>query len=337
MAPKPPRFEAHPADLQQVPRVSIVVPARNEAARLPDLLRSLEKLDYPDYEVIVVDDCSTDGTAAVVESFGARLVSGNERPPGWAGKQWACFQGASIAVGDVLLFTDADTVHTPNSLTDAVSFLKRSGAAMISSLPYHDANTWWERLLGPFHVLLLAVTAPFGTPRPGRVYAIGQYLMLTRAAYAALGGHASVKGEFVEDLPLANLCLERGLRYRVYHGARLFSVRMYDSLGEFVRGWRRNFRAGIRGSSALAPVEMTLMIAALTGGGKMLATPWSAALVASSVFVLLGRQRDLGRFSWCGPVLFPFALALLCWVSLLAAGDMLFRRKLYWKGRAYAA
>jgi hypothetical protein len=316
------------------PMVSIIVPARNEERALPRLLRSLGAIDYPRLEVVVVDDRSEDRTAQVARQHGARLVVGKERPEGWGGKQWACWQGAAAAAGDVLIFTDADTWHEPASVRRMVGFLQAHGFAMASAMPYHAGSSVWERLLGPFHLLLLAVTAPLGSPTPTRKYAIGQYLAFSRAGYEAIGGHAAVKACWVEDLPLARVCLERGLGYGVFHGPRLFSVQMYDSLTAFVQGWRRNFRAGFEDSPRTAPLEVALLIAALTGGGDARTSGLAAAVAAATVVYVAYRQRWLGAFSWLGALLFPLSLALFCGITALAAYDVVFKRPQVWKGRS---
>ncbi len=325
------RFEAA-LPLQDWPTVSIVVPARNEVRILPRLLDSLLALDYPQFEVVVVDDQSDDGTGDLVRlRSDTRLVvvSGAPKPSSWGGKQWACHQGGRVATGSLLLFTDADTVHEPDSLRRAVQAMTTSQAGMLSCLPYHEGTALWERLSGAFHVLLLTVTAPLAKARPGRVYAIGQYLLFQRHAYDLIGGHESVKDSLVEDLPLANACLRKGVRYEVVGtGAPFFRVRMYDSLPEFLRGWRRNFRAGLGESSLLAPLEMTAMIAALAGSGGL------APAVVAVLLVALA-QRRLGRFSVWGALAFPWGVALLCAATALAASDMMTGRATVWKGRPY--
>lgn len=323
----------------RLPRATIIVPARNEAAVLPDLLASLGALDYPDYEVVLVDDRSTDGTGDVARRAGGpwlRVISGVERPTGWGGKHWACHQGAEAATGEVLLFTDADTVHRPDSLRRAVQGLTQSGAAMLSCLPYHNGTSWWERLSGPFHVLLLTITVPLSRPRPGRVYAIGQYLVFSKTGYTHIGGHAAVKDKLVEDLPLANLCLTKGLVYKVLDSATpLFSVRMYATFGDFLAGWRRNFRAGLDGSSLTAPLEIVAIIGALTGAAK--SVHWTLGLASTLIgLALLARaQARLGSFSRLGALAFPFGTLLFCLATLLAVFDMTTRRPTLWKGRAY--
>lgn len=330
-----PQRRTLPSQVGTSPTVSIIVPARNEELTLPRLLASLQKLDYPDYEVIVVDDCSTDRTAAVALAAEVQLIRGEPRPAGWNGKQWACAQGAARARGEWLLFTDADTWHEPSSLGRVIDFVHEQRLAVASTLPFHDGESWWERLLGPFHLMLVAVTAPFAEPQPQRKFAIGQYLLFSRTAYQTLGGHAAVRGCLVEDLTLVRRAMECGLAYGLYTGPRLFGVKMYASLGDFVRGWRRNFRAGFDESPWTAPLEVTAMIAALTGGFHAWET-WPAAVIAlTTITLMMLRQSLLGRFSFWGPILFPFSIAMFCWITVLAVFDRILRRPQHWKGREF--
>lgn len=317
------------------PKVSIIVPARNEERVLPRLLASLQHLSYKNYEVIVVDDCSDDQTAAIAAAAGVTLVRGAARPVGWNGKQWACWQGAELATGEWLLFTDADTWHAEDALDRIIAFVKQGRYEVASALPYHDGQGIWERLLGPFHLMLLAVTAPYAAATPKRKFAIGQYLLFSRSAYRTIDGHRGVRDSLVEDLPLARRVLTQGLRYGLYTGKPLFGVRMYASLPEFVQGWRRNFRAGFDDSPWSAPLEVAMMIAALTGGWHALEAWLPAVIAVMTISFMLWRQRALGRFSVLGPIFFPFAVLIFCWITLLALVDRIGRRPQKWKGREF--
>ena len=328
-----PRLEEQPAT--SGPLVSIVVPARNEERVLGRLLKSLSRLHYVNREIIVVDDESSDGTAAIAEEHGATLVRGKPAPDGIRGKQWACQQGADVAKGEYLLFTDADTWHDENSLGRIVAFMEKSRADMGSCLPYHQGREIWERGMGAFHALLIAVTAPFELARPKRVFAIGQYLIFRRPAYDEMGGHRAVGNEIVEDIPLARLAVRKHLKYRVYTSRTLFSVRMYESLTDFIAGWRRNFRAGLSGATAWAPFEVTCMIAALTGAGMFFSsalTTWSMIL-ALALIARAGTR--LGNFNFWSVLMAPFAVGMFVYITLLAVYDSLTGQGLHWKGRVY--
>ncbi len=318
------------------PKVSVIVPARNEEENLPTLLRSLQALDYPDYEIIVVDDRSSDRTAEIAQSYDrVRLIRGVDRPTDkrWGGKQWACQQGANVASGEILLFTDADTDHAPDSMRRAVPQLLGSGAGLLSALPYHANPKIWERLLGPIQLIIIALTAPFAPPKSKRLFVIGQYLMFRREAYHAIGGHEVVASDFAEDLPLANLLIEAGHKIHVYRGSALFKVRMYASLVEFIRGWRRNFRSGFVYASPLAGLWATLMVIGITGGMRFDLAGILGMVVAGGF--IAWRQRLIGNFSPIGAWLWPLSIGLFVWATVLAIYDLLLRRDMVWKGRAY--
>jgi len=230
------------------PRVSIVVPARDEAARLPALLRSLAILDYPDYDVIVVDDESRDDTAALAARAGARVVQGTPLPVGWTGKSHACAQGADVADGALLLFTDADTVHEPASLRAAVAYLEREDLGALSLITGQRCETFFERLLLPTaYAMLFAGVSPHRVNRRRHIsplhtspLANGQYILCRRAAYEQAGGHAAVRGSIIEDAALARALSRAGVRYRLCRAESLVSVRMYGGLGELWAGFRKN-------------------------------------------------------------------------------------------------
>jgi 4,4'-diaponeurosporenoate glycosyltransferase len=320
--------------LKAKPKVSLIVPARNEEANIGRLLESVKKINYPDLEVIVIDDQSSDRTNIIASSFGIKVISGVPRPNGWGGKQWACQQGADIATGEILIFSDADTVHGETSVYDAVSFLEKHSLHMMSVAPRHNGQSFWERCTGFFQVMLMFAANAFGRQKPGRAYCIGQYIVFTRDAYIKIGGHGSVKDAIVEDVPLANRALKIGLRYNILIAKTLYTVRMYEDLKGFIAGWRRNFRAGLKDSSPLATLEVTLIIGAMLAGGSF--NPGFFEIVGfllcvSSMFYLVRKYTTYGAISILG---IPFSIALFCLITSLALIDSVRKKDVLWKGRA---
>jgi 4,4'-diaponeurosporenoate glycosyltransferase len=328
------------------PSVSIIVPARNEAENLPRLLASLARLEPAPAEVIVVDDHSEDDTGRVARAAGATVVTPGALPPGWIGKPWACAAGAAVARGELLLFTDADTVHAPDSLARAVARLDAAGADMVTVVPTHVAVSWWERLQGAFQLLLFVATRA-GARRAAageRDFAIGQYLLFRRAAYQRVGGHPRVRGRVAEDLAFQRLLRGEGGRTALLVAPGALAVRMYpEGLAAFLRGWRRNFREGLRSAGVLAAVEITLVYAWL--GGLPLEAAGAALGGQGPVAALLGglgllslvevarRQRLAGPLPWWGALGAPLALAAFAWCSAAAAWDALRRAPVVWRGR----
>jgi len=316
------------------PSVSLIIPARNEESNIGKLLTSIKKIDYPHLEVIIVDDQSTDETKTIASSFGVTVIEGVPRPPGWGGKQWACQQGAVAAKGDVLIFSDADTVHYENSIKVALAFIDEKKLDMMSVAPRHDGQAFWEKCSGFFQIMLMFAANTFGHQKPGRAYCIGQYIVFTRDAYMKIGGHASVKDQVVEDVPLANRALRIGLKYDIFIAKTLYTVRMYTDLKSFIAGWRRNFRAGLKDSSPLATLEITLIIGAIIAGGSL--SPGIFELIGFtlcivSMFYLTRKFTSYGAISIIGV---HFSLVLFCLITMLAVLDSVRKKDIVWKGRA---
>lgn len=315
-------------------KVSVIVPARNEEHNIGKLLRSLNAVDYPDLEILVVDDQSTDDTFRIASGFGANVIKGSARPPDWGGKQWACHQGAQAATGDILIFTDADTVHEQDSIRKALTYLHVQNLDMLSATPRHTGKTTWEAMTGFFQILLMFAANAFGSQVPGRAYCIGQYIVFKRDAYDSLGGHSTVKNSLVEDVPLANHALENGFRYNILTTENIYSVRMYDSLKSFITGWRRNFRAGLKDSSPLATLEVTLVLGTLLLGGSLkpgIIEMLCFGICVAGMYQLVRRYTDYRILSLIG---IPFSLGLFCWITGLAVYDSIFKKKVIWKGRS---
>ncbi len=268
---KPHVADAAPA--QGIP-VSVVIPARDESATIATVVRSILATSYAPLELIVVDDRSTDDTANQVASMAAsdsrlRLIPGDELPTGWLGKPWACHQGAMVATGRYIVFTDADTDHAPALLGHVIGAMERDAPALLTLSTRQSCVTFWERVVMPQIMLVLAIRY---TPsrinratRAGQLVANGQFILVRREAYQAIGGHAAVRGEIVEDLALAQHFFRSGHRVQMLHAESLISTRMYRSRAELVEGWTKNLYLGARQSMgghrllrALAPWALVL-------------------------------------------------------------------------------
>jgi chlorobactene glucosyltransferase len=256
--------DAAPADGDLV---SIIVPARNEAGNIETIIRSLLATTYRPLELIVIDDRSTDDTAARVDAMETdrrlRLVRGGDLPEGWFGKPWACFQGYRAAQGTLLLFTDADTKHSPELLSRAVGALVTERADLLTIAPRQRCETFWERIVMPQIWFLLALRySPLSVNRarrPRDVIANGQFILTTRRAYEAVGTHEAVRDEVAEDLALAQTYLQRGLKLHFAFAERLMETRMYRGLSDLVEGWSKNIYLGGRRSFPEEPVRRALV------------------------------------------------------------------------------
>jgi chlorobactene glucosyltransferase len=236
---------------QPAPRVSVLIPARNEAANVGPCVRSLLAQDYPDYEVLVLDDESGDRTVDVLMSLPRdprlRVLHGAPLPVGWQGKNWACHQLAQAATGELLLFVDADTRHEPPALTHAVVALQTEQADLVSVFPRQELGSWAERLVVPILQWSLSSFLPLGLAYhlrwPQLAVSSGQFMLFRRTAYELVGGHAAVRQSVVDDAALTRAVGGRGLRWRLLDGHPYIRCRMYHNFRQVYDGLSKNLFA----------------------------------------------------------------------------------------------
>ena len=236
------------------PLVSVIVPARNEAHNIARCVKSILATTYPRLELIVVDDASTDDTADVARNAAAgdaraRVVRNPPLPDGWFGKQWACATGAKVARGEILHFTDADTVHGAELVTRSITAMRRTAADLFSIAGRQELGGFWEKVVQPqiFTILSMRYGGTESVNQSTRVsnkIANGQCIFVRRASYDAIGGHGSVRASVAEDLLLAQRFFAARKRVVLMLGVKQLSTRMYASLVEIVNGWRKNVFAG---------------------------------------------------------------------------------------------
>lgn len=341
------------------PKVSVIIPARNEAGTIETVVRSILNTTYPDFELIVVDDRSTDETAARVLHLASgdarlRLVHGADLPGGWYGKPWACQQGYEASSGAVLVFTDADTRHEPALLAHAVGAMERETADLVTVAPRQLCLSFWERVIMPqFWVLLGLRFHPETVNRARRardVIANGQFVCVRRGAYEAVGTHAAVRGEVAEDLALAQAFWRAGKKLHFAFAEALMETRMYTGLGPLVEGWTKNIFLGSRRSfpdsralRVLAPVVLStamlawlvpVLVLALALAGGVVAPPGpllSQVVLASLVFwtlISVGMRIP----AWYG-LLYPLGAAMALYIIVRSA--VRGRARVEWRGRTY--
>lgn len=234
---------------QSHPRVSVLIPARDEERSIKTCLDSILRQDYPHMEVRVLDDQSTDGTAAIIKTLAQNdsrlyLHRGSPLPAGWTGKNWACHQLAREATGEVLLFTDADNFYAPDAISRTVGWLQTYNLGLFSAFPQQITQTWSEKLVVPvfdhFVYSFLPLWLTYKSRFPSLSAANGQWIAITQNAYQRIGGHTAVKDQIVEDVELCRRAKRQGLKTLTAAGREAVYGRMYRSWQETWTGFSKN-------------------------------------------------------------------------------------------------
>jgi chlorobactene glucosyltransferase len=343
------------------PLLSVIVPARNEARNIAACVRSILDTTWPNIEVIVVDDHATDGTGDIargVASADARLrvMENPGLPAGWFGKQWACHNGASVARGAFLLFTDADTRHGPELLARSMSAMRERNADLFTVASAQTMETFWERLLQPqvFGMLLARFGGTEHVSRSTNPYdkiANGQFILVRREAYDRAGGHEAVRAHVAEDLRLAQDWTRMGLSVQMVAEFEHMSTRMYEGFGEIWRGWGKNVwaagrdtvpggpvtRAVLRVLAPLLPlweiVPVVAIVLTLTGVAPAAVGAWGAIAYAIGTVFWIVLRRAFGAPVWYAP-LHPVAASVLAAIMARASWR---GSRVEWKGREYVS
>ena len=337
------------------PMISVLVPARNEEGNIGACLSSLVGQEYPHFEILVLDDESSDGTAAVVAGFASddervRLIRGRPLPGGWLGKHWACHQLAAQASGELLLFTDADTRHRPTMLRDAALSQYVEDSDLLTALPRELVGSWAERLVLPVIAWALLALLPLPVAHRSRTPllsgAIGQFMLFRRSAYAAVGGHATVRMDVVDDMALARVVKAEGLRWRLLDGSRHVECRMYatakgviDGLGKCIfpalhyRLWAMLALFAVLGLAFLVPAGV-LLLSFLGAGTETGAMRWAAmaAVVALIPWIMACARFKIPLYL---ALLYPVTVAAVILIGVRSA-VLTMQGRLTWKDRVLA-
>lgn len=248
---------ANPPAMDAWPRVSVLVPCRNEEAGIAACVRSILAQDYPDFELIAVNDRSVDSTGRVLDEIAARdpklrvvHVADGEVPAGWMGKPAALVNGVKHTTGEWLVFIDSDCTLAPNAVREAIVTGVARKFDLVSFVPRYIGEGFWAGLMTPLCGIatsgMFQIMYANSAMQPKIAFACGQFIAIRRSVYDAIGGHAAVKDSAGEDVELARILKRTGYRPRIGWGMDLITTRMYSGLGEIIRGWGRNFIAASR-------------------------------------------------------------------------------------------
>jgi hypothetical protein len=347
-APAAGRRRALPSPADGSLRASVLVPARNEEGSISRLLDSVLASRDVELEVLVMDDHSEDRTAAVVEEIAGRdervrLVKAPPLPAGWCGKQHACFELASRARHEALVFVDSDVTLRPEGVARLLRAARQSGADLVSGFPRQETETWLERLLIPLiHFVLLGFLPFAGMRRSGRPAfgaGCGQVFVVRRDAYWRAGGHAVIRASRHDGIALPRAFRAAGARTELFDLTDVASCRMYRDAREVWRGLAKNATEGMASPGGIVPWSVLLL-----GGQVLPPALLVASLVAGtpSVFAAVATLLGCGtravlalrfRQSWLGVALHPLGVSLLVTIQWYALGLELLGRPVSWKGR----
>ena len=346
--------------LENPPLVSVILPARNEAHNIARCVSSILSTTYPNLELIVVDDGSTDGTVQLAREAAegdprVRVIACPTLPEGWFGKQWACATGAKAARGSVLQFTDADTEHSADLVTRSTNAMRGARAQLFSVAGRQELGGFWEKVIQPqvFSILSMRYGGTESVTEATSVkhkIANGQCIFVTHDSYNSIGGHGAVRTSAAEDLMLAQKFFAARKRVVLMLGVNQLSTRMYASLSEIVSGWRKNvFAAGLDSvpfgrvgrtmfplflllpplMELLPPLALILPAFGLPAGPTVLL--WAAISSAATLIwwiVVYVSTRENPLYA----LLYPLGALVLLYIFISA---VIRGRRVSWKGRTY--
>lgn len=323
------------------PKISIIIPARNEENNLPVLLASLKDQSLSPFEIIVVNDNSTDGTARIAEENGAHIIYSTPLPDGWLGKPWGCYQGAQQAKGDIFIFLDADTFLEPDGLERIMGNYEGSG--VISIFPYHRIKKPYEAFSAIFNLMQLA--GMYCLSLSGKRQSKGLFgpcLVISRGDYYRTGGHVAVKDRVLEHYSMGAILIKYNIPFALFRGKGVLNVRMYpEGFSSLINGWRKSFTLG---ADETHPLNMTI------------ATTWISGLIAATVYFMVSlfngnimdicyggfiylicvlqlfiHLRSIGTFPAWSALFYP--AVLIFFLSLFTFAALSSKKPVEWKGR----
>ena len=329
----------------EIPKVSVIVPARNEESSIGRCLQSLCK-QGGSFEIIVVDDHSTDDTAARARRYmNVNLIDADPLPAGWSGKCNACWTGARQARGEWLLFTDADTAHSSSSIATALREAEQTGSSLLSYSPEQEVRGFWERAVMPLVFADLASTyspKQVCDPASPAAAANGQFLLISRQTYDAIGGHAAVAADILEDVAIARLVKQSGRRLHFRVGKGIVRTRMYQGLRQMADGWTKNLALLFPDPNKLARARMfefdfSVGLLILATAELLFSRTIAAALALVSLisFAHIYLRVRKAHFALLSTFISPLGLPVYAY---LLRRSRLFHAQgsVIWKGRTYS-
>ena len=331
--------------LRSRPRVSVLIPARNEEANVGACIEGFLSQNYDNFEIHVLNDQSTDRTGTIIEKFGeqypeVQALQGKPLPAGWTGKNWACHQLSQYANGEILIFTDADNRPAPNAIANTVAYMQKLELGLLSAFPEKVTITLAEKLVVPVVDMFVYAGLPlwltYLSRFPSLAAASGLWIAFTREAYQRVGGHQAVSNQIVEDVELSRLAKKGGIKILTSAGTRVVSCRMYHSFSEVWNGFSKNL-FGLVGYKMIP--FFILMLGLLTMCVLPYITVWFASLRGLAIVAIVMNivMRMVLALKYRHPfvtsvILHPFGVLLTLLIGVNSFWQVK-RGRLQWKGR----
>lgn len=314
------------------PKVSLIIPARNEELNIGKILNALKAQTYEDLEIVVVNDNSTDKTKNITEKFpNVKLVDLSSEPPeGWVGKSWACWNGYLNSSGEILIFMDADVEPDPHAVETLVALQLEHGG-LVSVWPYQRFERFYEHLSLPFNMVVVGSMGSFSVFKTKPMGAYGPVVVVDRKAYEETQGHASLKDKVLEDIKLGGLFLRRGYTVENYLGGNLVRFRMYpQGLKQLFEGFTKNMALGAASLRTMFFLVFFWMVGLYSAVGNIFSFPFYYLLFATQIHIL---SRKTGDYTLLDALLYFVHYLFFLLVFFVSLFKVMFLRKVEWKGR----
>jgi 4,4'-diaponeurosporenoate glycosyltransferase len=326
------------------PRISIIIPVRNEETTIPLLLADLMAQTVAIHEILCIDDASTDRTAETIHRFGMEPISAGMKPDGWIGKSWACHVGAERATGDLFLFLDADVRLEPDAVEELMASYQTHGG-VISIQPYHRVLRMYEQLSLFFNLIQIAGNGLGKCFRANQIGLFGPVILIGRDDYRFIDGHECARSCIADDLALGERLRKRGIRFHLFLGNRNISYRMYATgWKDLLLGWTKNFATG---ASKTPPLTFLAVFAAITscatvpvqivsellGHRPVHAMAWLGGYGIWVILLMIGARRA-GSYTKVAVMAYPVLLMTFLSVFVVSIFKRAFRRDVIWKDRS---
>jgi len=322
-------------NLTENPKISVIIPARNEEKNLSKLLPLVINQSLKPFEIIVVDDNSTDGTFSVASSFPEiTVIRLTEEPPkGWVGKSWAIWNGYLNSSGEYLLFLDAD-VEPSNELIQSLFLRQKEYGGLISVWPYQRFEKFYEHLTLPFNIMIVYASNNLGFPNKVPSGAFGPTIFTSRRDYEITGGHQAIRDSVLEDIKLGKLYINHGIKVTNFLGNHTIKFRMYPSgFKQLFEGFSKNISPGATTGGLFSFLLSLIFMAGIYSSFTSVFTLDGVVRYLTVALIIYIMAKPTGDYKWLDALFYPLHYIFFLIVFFNSLYLTIFKKQVYWKGR----